>query len=71
MPTPTKTIDEVKIDEIMEELAEHLRSLPEDERKQRIKAAASYSFEPLPPQPRISTPRSGPGRPLVPRRAPR
>jgi hypothetical protein len=69
MATATKTKYEETIDEIMDGIAEHLSSLPEDERKKRIKAAASYSFEPRPRLTRTSTRRSGTGRSLVPRRA--
>jgi hypothetical protein len=48
MATATKNKYEETIDEIMDGIAEHLSSLPEDERRKRIKAAASYSFEPQP-----------------------
>jgi len=48
MATATKTKYEETIDEIMDGIAQHLSSLPEGERRKRIKAAASYSFEPVP-----------------------
>jgi hypothetical protein len=49
MATATKTRYEQTIDEIMDGIAMHLSSLPEDERRERIKAAASYSFQPVTP----------------------
>jgi len=69
MATLPKTKYEETIDEIMDGIAKHLSSFPEDERKKRIKAAASYSFEAQPRRSRTSTRRTGTGRSLVPRRA--
>jgi len=69
MTIATKTKYEETIDEIMDGIAKHLSSLPEDERRKRIKAAASYSFESQPRRSKTSTRRSGTGRSLVLRRA--
>ena len=69
MATATKTKYEETIDEIMDGIAKHLSSLPEDERRKRIKAAASYAFEPQPRRSKTSTRRNGTGRSLVLRRA--
>ena len=69
MATATKTKYEETIDEIMDGIAKHLSSLPEDERRKRIKAAASYSFEPQPRRPKTSSRRNGTGRSLALRRA--
>jgi hypothetical protein len=69
MATATKSKLDETIDEIMDGIAKHLSSLPEDERGKRIKAAASYSFEPQPRRSKTSTRRNGTGHSLVRRRA--
>jgi hypothetical protein len=69
MATAAKTKYDETIDEIMDGIAKHLSSLPADERRKRIKAAASYSFEPQPRRSKTSIRRNGTGRALVRRRA--
>ncbi len=64
MATEKKSKYDRILDEMMDSIASHLESLPEKERRRRIKAVATYSFDAPRQHPRTSTLRNGTARSL-------